>query len=134
MTPQEVRESVRACVHQTCSGNAAVQGVLAEAEAHGWEKLLVSMSDQNKIKLIKMLAESGQQAYAILELVGVIYDQLVDRLAIAAEQELDHMEIMMDAVCCLSRKWTRMNYYFKGHCMAWVAGLLQTSTRVVQAH
>lgn len=97
MTPQKVRECVRACVYQTCSGNSEVQGVLAEAEAHDWERLLASMSDRNKIRLIKMLAESGQQAYVILELVVVIYDQLIDRLTQATEQESDHLEVMMDA-------------------------------------
>ncbi|MCK4658715.1 MAG: hypothetical protein KAV82_04265 [Phycisphaerae bacterium] len=69
--------------------NAAVKNVLAEAEKHGWERLIASMSDENRVKLIRMLAESNQATHAVLENVVSVYERIIEGLVAMAEQELD---------------------------------------------
>lgn len=89
MQASEILESVRTCVNDMSLKNAAVKNVLAEAEKHGWERLIASMSDENRVKLIRMLAESNQATHAVLENVVSVYERIIEGLVAMAEQELD---------------------------------------------
>ena len=105
----EMLESVRTCVHDMSLRNAAVKNVLAEAEKHGWERLVASMSNKNRVKLIRMLAESNEQTHAVLETVVGIYEHVIEAIATMTEQELDDIAIQMDdeierALACAEKR------------------------------
>ncbi len=89
MTASQMLESVRTCVNDLGLKNAAVKDVLVEAEKHGWDRLVASMSDENRVKLIRMLAEDNQATHAVVETVVSIYEQIIEELVAVADQELD---------------------------------------------
>ena len=91
MTASQMLESVRTCVNDLGVKNAAVKDVLAEAESHGWERLVASMSDERRVNLIRMLAEDNEVTHAVLENVVSIYERIIEELVTVAEQELDDM-------------------------------------------
>jgi len=102
-------KAVRKCVDDLGVKNAVVRDVLAEAESHGWERLVGSMSDENRAELVRMLAEDNQATHAVLEAVVGIYEQVFMMLAGMAEQELDEMAMRMAdeverALTCLQKR------------------------------
>lgn len=108
----EMLKAVRTRVHDLSVKHTAVTTVLAEVERHGWERLVASMSDDNRAKLVKMLAESSQATHLVLETVVSVYEHVIEDLVAVAEHELDDMAIRMDDesgrafVCAQEQKGT----------------------------
>jgi DNA-binding MarR family transcriptional regulator len=96
MQAADMLETVRTCVNDLGLKNAAVRDVLAEAEKHGWIRLVCSMNNQRRVKLIRLLAEDNQATHAVLKTVVGIYERIIEQLVAVAEQELDSMAIQMD--------------------------------------
>jgi uncharacterized tellurite resistance protein B-like protein len=96
MQAADMLETARTCVNDLGLKNAAVRDVLAEAKEHGWERLVCSMSNEHRVKLIRLLAEDNQATHALLKTVVGIYERVIEQLVAVAEQELDSMAIQMD--------------------------------------
>jgi hypothetical protein len=54
------------------------------------------MSNERRVKLIRLLAEDNQATHAVLKTVVGIYERIIEQLVAVAEQELDSMAIQMD--------------------------------------
>jgi hypothetical protein len=96
MQAADMLDTMRTCVNDLGLKNAVVRDVLAEAEEHGWERLVCSMSNERRVKLIRLLAEDNQATHALLKTVVGIYERIIKQLVAVAEQELDSMAIQMD--------------------------------------
>jgi len=98
--------TVRTCLNDLALKNVSVRDVLAEAESHGWDRLIASMSNERRVKLIRMLTEDNQATHAVLENVVSIYERIIGELVAAAERELDDIAIQMDdAQKCKGTNW-----------------------------
>ena len=102
MRTADMLSTVRMSVHDLAVKNAAVESVLAEAEQHGWGRLVGAMSNDNRVKLITMLAEDNIATHAALEAVVGIYEQIIEEVVAAAEHDLDL--VLPDRVECDQRR------------------------------
>lgn len=93
MQASEMLESVRMCVNDLSVKHAAVNNVIAEAEQHGWDRLISSMSNENRENLITMLAKDNQATHAVLESVVSIYENIIEEIVAAAGEELDAVQV-----------------------------------------